>query len=220
MIKDIGKHLYLALKYRNKHVVLKSSKVGIHSTFSGYNVIGNGTQFEGEMGLGSYIGSYCYFGGKIGAFTSIGDYVRVAVGNHPTRKMVSTSPSFYSCTAIQNGLTFADTTIFQEINYAEGKHYVRIGSDVWIGQNVTILSGLSIGDGAIVAAGAVVARDVEPYEIVGGVPAKHMRYRFENEQREYLQKLQWWNKDIAWLKKHAILFADISTFMNEVSKDE
>ena len=70
---------------------------------------------------------------------------------------------------------------------------VIIGNDVWIGANVVILPGVTIGDGAILAAGAVVTKDVGPYSIVGGVPAKIIKYRFEYETIDALLKIQWWN---------------------------
>lgn len=68
-----------------------------------------------------------------------------------------------------------------------------IGNDVWIGQNVTVLPGIKIGDGAIIAANAVVARDIPPYHIAGGNPARIFRQRFEDELVAFLLELQWWN---------------------------
>ncbi|MCR5688349.1 MAG: CatB-related O-acetyltransferase [Lachnospiraceae bacterium] len=67
-----------------------------------------------------------------------------------------------------------------------------IGNDVWIGHGVTVVNGVSIGDGAIIAAGSVITRDVEPYSIVGGNPAKLIRYRFDEKTIERLLKLRWW----------------------------
>ncbi|MBN2717678.1 MAG: CatB-related O-acetyltransferase [Deltaproteobacteria bacterium] len=72
---------------------------------------------------------------------------------------------------------------------------VRIGNDVWIGQRVSIMSGVTIGDGAVIAARSHVCRDVLPYEIVGGNPAKHIRYRFDEEFISLLLKLRWWDLD-------------------------
>lgn len=69
---------------------------------------------------------------------------------------------------------------------------IVIGNDVWIGANVVILPGVTIGDGAVLAAGAVVTKDVEPYAIVGGVPAKTIRYRFDREIVDKLLKIKWW----------------------------
>lgn len=70
---------------------------------------------------------------------------------------------------------------------------IHIGNDVWIGRNSTIMSGVTIGDGAIIGAHSLVTKDVAPYEIVGGVPAKHIRYRFGNEIINSLMKIKWWN---------------------------
>ena len=73
----------------------------------------------------------------------------------------------------------------------------NIGNDVWIGANVTTLQGVSIGDGAVVAAGAVVVKDVPPYAIVGGNPAKVLKYRFDEDVITHLLALKWWERPIA-----------------------
>jgi serine acetyltransferase len=69
-----------------------------------------------------------------------------------------------------------------------------------------------IGDGAIIAAGAVVVKDVEPFSIVGGIPAKHIRYRFSPEEIERVRHSEWWNRDFAWLREHKDAMTDISRF--------
>ena len=79
---------------------------------------------------------------------------------------------------------------------------VIIGNDVWIGANVVILPGVTIGDGAILAAGAVITRDVEPYAVVGGVPAIVIKYRFTNEQIKVLERIRWWDWDDDYLEEH------------------
>lgn len=76
---------------------------------------------------------------------------------------------------------------------SEEKYFVDIGNDCWIGSDARILNGVKIGDGAVVAAGAVVVKDVAPYGIVGGVPARVIKYRFTEEDIAFLQKLEWWN---------------------------
>lgn len=83
---------------------------------------------------------------------------------------------------------------------------VIIGHDVWIGAHVVILSGVNIGNGAIIAAGAVVTKDVPAYAIVGGVPAKIIKYRFSQEQIAELEKLEWWNLDRNIIKKNLNIF--------------
>ncbi len=71
--------------------------------------------------------------------------------------------------------------------------FTTVGNDVWIGQDVVIKGGVKIGDGAVIGARSVVTRDVPPYAVVAGVPAKVIKYRFEQEKIDFLEKLQWWN---------------------------
>ena len=180
---------------------------------SGKNKIGRRTDIANSIiGYGSYIGDDSYLRRtQIGKYCSIGNDVKVLYGTHPTKEFVSTHPAFYS-TVEQAGFTWVEKECFQERHYAipEEKISVVIGNDVWIAGHVQILEGVRIGDGAIVAAGAVVTKDVPDYAIVGGVPAKVLGWRFEDEEREWLKKLQWWNKDEAWIKEHAKDFDDIS----------
>ena len=86
----------------------------------------------------------------------------------------------------------------------DNKGDIVIGNDVWIGYNAIILSGVKIGDGAIVATGAVVTKDVKPYEIVGGIPAKVIRKRFSDEVIIKLQKMKWWNWPVDKIKRNLI----------------
>lgn len=78
----------------------------------------------------------------------------------------------------------------------------EIGNDVWIGFNSTIMPGIKIGDGAIIASNSTVTKDVEPYSIVGGNPAKEIKKRFSKEQIEKLLKISWWNWEIEKITKN------------------
>lgn len=90
---------------------------------------------------------------------------------------------------------------------------VEVGADVWIGNNVSLMSGIRIGTGAVIAIGAVVVSDVAPYAIVGGVPAREIRKRFDDEQIAYLLASRWWERPFDELRKEADSFSDIGLFM-------
>ena len=86
---------------------------------------------------------------------------------------------------------------------------IVIGNDCWINSNVTFISGVTVGDGAVVLAGAVVTRDVPPYAIVAGVPAKVIKYRFSEKDIEWLLNKKWWNRDADWIRKNWQAFNDM-----------
>ena len=93
-----------------------------------------------------------------------------------------------------------------------------IGNDVWVGMNVIIMRGVTIGDGAVIAAGSVVTADVEPYSIAGGIPAKHIRYRFSKEIIESLLEIRWWDWPEEKIRKNVHLFYDIENFIRMHTK--
>jgi acetyltransferase-like isoleucine patch superfamily enzyme len=119
----------------------------------------------------------------IGKFCSIGDRTCVFLGgNH----------------RVGGSTAFPFEPLFPEkfggaARRATTKGDVVIGNDVWIGSGATIMSGVTVGDGAIIAANAHVVKNVSPYEVVGGNPAKHMKYRFNEEIRDLLLELKWWD---------------------------
>ena len=170
------------------------------TTFGGYNRIGLGSiVLKSTIGRGSYIANARVTNSDIGSFSCIGPGARVGgLGRHPTN-WFSSHPAFYSVNR-QAGFTFSEKTLFEE------SARVNIGSDVWIGANAVVIDGISVGDGAIIAAGAVVIRDVEPYEIVGGVPARRLKFRFENSIVIKLREIRWWDWEIERLRAAVDLF--------------
>jgi len=177
----------------------------------------NKSQIEQHVYLGnevslqnSSIGSHSYVNSKtninfteIGKFCSIGPNVKFGMGLHPTN-LISTHPSFYSNN--KSFKTFADKTYFKEYDKT------ILGNDVWVGSDVIVMGGISIADGAIIAAGAVVTKDVGAYEVVGGIPAKHIKYRINKELIEKIRNTKWWDKDEKWFEEHYHIFLDDKKF--------
>lgn len=205
-MKIFVKKCIYGIKNRGKNVKFgkKVAIGGMNTFFEGNNRIGNYSFFAGKMGFGSYLGVKNQISAEIGRYCSIGAEIKTVSGSHPTSVFVSTHPAFFS-TKKQAGFTYANENLFEE-----NKKRVVIGNDVWIGDRVTILGGVKIGDGAIIAAGAVVTKDVEPYSIVGGVPAREIKKRFSDEEIRKLLELKWWDKPQNWVAENAYKFANIN----------
>ena len=143
-----------------------------------------------EIGNNSTINRNCYIDGrgdiKIGSNVSISPEVNILTADHD----INTSDFKYKSAP------------------------VILNDFVWVGTRAIILPGITIEEGAVIAAGSVVTKDVPPYAIVGGVPAKIIRYRFSNVECENLENLKWWDKEIEWIKKHFKEFLDVEIFVN------
>ena len=132
---------------------------------------------------------------SIGAFCSIAKNVHFTEGNHPLQ-CITTSQIIYN-----SEFGFCNNNVsIHDLETRNDKS--KIGNDVWIAANVMIMPGVCIGDGAVVAAGAVVTKDVEAYSVVGGVPAKFLKYRFSPKIIERLKKIKWWNWSDEQIKKN------------------
>ncbi len=214
MIKKLIKYIYNKYLHHKNVDFFFDVNIGVGSKFEGANKIWYESEFVGNMGYGSYIGCNSKIHASIGRFTSIASGCKTVSGIHPTTfPYVSTSPMFFSLLN-QTGKTFANNQTFVEEKFAneENKIPVIIGSDCWICENVTIIAGVTIGDGAVVLTNAVVTKNIPPYAIVSGVPAKTMKYRYDDETIKFLLDTQWWKKDVEWLKNHVEFFNDIKSF--------
>lgn len=131
---------------------------------------------------------------KIGKFCSISDEVKIFLGGNHRSDWATTYPFA--------GLTgeWMEAVEIKDHNVSRGD--VVIGNDVWIGFGANILSGITIGDGAVIGAFALVTKDVAPYTIVGGNPAKEIRKRFDDEKIDELLKTKWWNWKIEKIRKN------------------
>ena len=217
MLKTTVANFYYKIKYNRftcKQIFIASSAhLGKNCIFEGKNRICKECQVSNSyLGYASYVGDRAKIvSAKIGRYCSIAPNVVFTSGKHPSHTFVSTHPAFFS-TKRQAGFSFTDKQLFQEYS-SDSLYHTFIGNDVWIGEGAIILEGVTIGDGAIIAAGAVVNKDVPPYAIVAGVPATVKKYRFDEDQIDFLLNFKWWDKDTGWLKQNVELFSDIKKFM-------
>jgi phosphonate metabolism protein (transferase hexapeptide repeat family) len=143
---------------------------------------------DSEVGDYSYLQEYVsLLNTDMGRFTAIAAMVRIGAPNHPygrvSQHRFTYTPEYYWPTQRRDEAFFAHRSADR----------CRIGNDVWMGHGAIVLPGVRVGDGAVVAAGAVVTREVEPYTIVAGVPAKPIKRRFDRPIAERLQALAWWD---------------------------
>lgn len=187
-----------------------------HTFFEGFNKLSHDTYIPNSyIGLYSYIGSNCILPRvHIGRYSSLGNNIKIITATHPVSH-ISTSPVFYSK---ERKYSLTDRDIIDDILSID-QFSAKIGNDVWIGDGVMIKGGITIGDGAVIAMGSVVTKDVMPYAIVGGVPAKIIRYRFDNEWIQWLLDLEWWNLSPDVLKTKVEYFSDINKFRNSINHE-
>lgn len=210
--------LFVYHKCKNRHLVKfwYSSDFSYRCTFEGMNMIGRKAVFFGHLGYGSFVGDEGFVNAEIGRFTSIGSRCTYTNATHPIKEpFVTTSPLFYSVggRTTPKGQAFADEQIFGEFRFYDKERELvnKIGSDVWIGLDVNLIGGVEIGDGAVVLSRAVVTKDVPPYAIVGGIPARVLGYRYDEETINFLLRVKWWNNSPEWFKQNWRLLCDMNS---------
>jgi virginiamycin A acetyltransferase len=179
--------------------------------FGGQNSIPEFCVFAGniELGFRSTLGKNNYLVGdvKIGKYCQIGAYVAFHSTSHPTQTL-----STYISSRLFDG----------ELGKLKTVSPIEIGHDVWIGHGAIILSGVSVGSGSIIGAGSVVTKDIPPYSVAVGNPAKILKSRFSPSVIEELLALKWWDYDDSELKKiKALFFSDLTKISSiyEIVKD-
>lgn len=197
---------------KNESLSVGYMSVIINCTFSIENHI-----FPFAKLINSHLGNFTYVGGnthirnaEIGHFTSIASDCRIGLGIHPIN-FVSTHPCFY---APKHEWSIYPEEKIEVVEYKK----IEIGHDVWIGTGVIIVDGVKIGNGAIVAAGAIVTKDVPEYAIVGGVPAKLIKYRIPQDKIKMLNLIKWWEWDLELVLHNKNIFLDINRFTTDFTK--
>lgn len=175
--------------------IIKNSSVNKSAKIKRFNRI-----YYSNIGSYTYIAPGCIINNcKIGCYCSIAMNVKIGMGSHPLQ-YISTSPIFYNP---NNPLR---TKLVKKDLYNEFEK-TDIGSDVWIGVNSIIKDGVKISHGAVVGAGSVVTKDVPPYAVVGGVPAKIIKYRFDENIIALMLETKWWEWEMKKIKQSISMFS-------------
>lgn len=197
---------FLNTTEKTEKVTLSGFSRGLQNvTFEGKNAVPDRCNFSGSIKIGyaTTLGYNNLFGGDIaiGKYCQVGADVALHATNHPISYMT----------------TYINQNLFQgELKQLKVENKIEIGHDVWIGHGVIVVGNVSIGNGAILAAGSVVTRDVAPYSIVAGVPAKEIRKRFSDTIINEIETMQWWDKSDVELEKIKLLFFKDFTNRNSI----
>lgn len=181
---------------KKENVVLSGFSRGLQNvTFEGKNAVPDRCSFSGNIKIGyaTTLGYNNLLVGNItiGKYCQLGADVALHASNHPMNHMT----------------TYINQNLFNgELKTLKQENKITIGNDVWIGHGVIVVGNVTIGNGAILAAGSVVTKDVKPYTIIAGVPAKEIKKRFSAAIIQEIEALQWWDKSEEELEKIKPLF--------------
>ena len=178
------RRLYLTFFNKKNNTRIFSTRASLKAKYGLKTLISSGTYVSSDVEIGNY--SYVNSNSSLENCT-IGNYCSISSG-------VYINP-------YEHFLNYRSTHPFAEAGDEPKRERVIIGNDVLISLNAIILSGVKIGDGAVIGAGAVVTKDVKPFENVGGVPAKHIKWRFDETEQKEIEKTEWWKYDIKELKE-------------------
>ena len=184
LLRKLKNHLF----NKKNGTDIRSTEASLQASYGKHVNIAPGTNVTDDVTMGKY--SYVNTGSSIENCT-IGNYCSISSG-------------VWICPA-EHAIRHRSTHPFAADNTAK-RAPVTIGNDVLISLNAIILSGVTVGDGAVIGAGAVVTKDVAPFEIVGGVPAKHIGWRFDEAERQQIAETGWWNYDRVVLEKNLDYF--------------
>lgn len=179
----------------------RSCVISRDSSFdSNVNILDYCRIFNSRVSSYSYVAPYSIMiDCSVGKYTSIGPGCRIGLGIHPVNEL-STSPYLYN------------DNLFQKKNNSDFQNVI-IGNDVWIGANVLIMGGVTIGHGAVIGAGAVVTKSLPPYSISIGVPAKTVKYRFDDKTINDLLRTPWWDLEHDIIMRHKQDFRSVEKYL-------
>lgn len=200
---------FIRLQNQNPNCKFYPGVQAINSTFEGFNVLFKDVVIsDSSLGVHTYIQKKsAIFNAEIGRYCSIASGVSIGPGSHKIDG-VSTHPSFF----LKN-TPLIKVYVEKDLFIPTAK--ITIGHDVWIGERAIIMDGIKIGHGSIIGSGAVVTKDIEPYSIVGGVPAKHIKFRFDEETRNKLLASKWWENSEEWFDSNYSKFTDPQLLLND-----
>lgn len=206
-IKEFNKPKKKILK---KEPTITKDSVVVDSYLGEYVEIGEHNNIqESKIDSYSYTGEYCQIiYAHIKKFANIASYVRINPGQHPMHR-ASLHHMLYRREMF--GFGQDDSDFFN----SRREKNVYIGNDTWIGHNVTIMGGVYVGDGAVIGSGAIVTKDIPAYAIAVGNPAKVIKFRFDYEVINELQKIAWWDWDHETIKKRINDFNSIEIFLKK-----